>query len=83
MQTQSNSYAEDCSTGQTSTPETPVTAKRVAHSSVANAAASSGSAYNFSTNGGRTQVPFASLDITNAELIAQEKVSGLWLSLIS
>lgn len=77
MQTQSNSYAANCSIDRTSSPESPVNAKQVAHGLVAYAASLSGSAYNSNTNGGHTQVPFASLGITNAELIAQEKVCRL------
>lgn len=78
VQTPYNSYAADYGTGQTSTPETLVDAKEVAHSSVSNAVPSSGTAYNTkNTNGGHTQVSFTSLGITNEELIAREKVCRL------
>lgn len=76
MQTQSNKYAANYSNGQGSIAETIIDAKQAASSSIANAVASFGGAYNTNTNGGHT-VPFSSLDITNAELIAREKVCTL------
>lgn len=76
MQTQSNKYAANYSNGQASIPETIIDAKQVARSSIADAVASFGGAYNTNTYGGHT-VPFASLDISNAELIEREKVGTL------
>ena len=79
VQTPYSSYAANHTTGQTgSTPETPVDVKQVAHSSVPNAVLSSGIAHaTTNTNGGHTPVSCTSLDVTNEELIAREKVYGL------
>ena len=79
VQTPYSSYTANHTTGQTgSTPETPVDVKQVAHSSVPNAVLSSGIAHTTTnTNGGHTPVSCTSLDVTNEELIAREKVCGL------
>ncbi len=76
MQAQSNKYAANYSNGQPSIAETIIDAKQLARGSIANPVASFGGAYSTNTNGGHT-VPFASLDISNAELIEQEKVRTL------
>ena len=69
------SYTADYSTGQSSADEMLDDARQVVHSPATNAVSSSVVACNSkATSSGHTQVSLTSLEVTDAELIAHDKV---------